>query len=682
MRAKSIVLTLLTGMAMVSCGKSAQQSMGIKLENLDQTAKAGDDFFQFACGGWMKNNPLTDEYARFGSFDMLAENNREQLKGLIDEIVTTEHEHGTNAQKIADLYNLVMDTVRRNQEGIAPIKPYIDKVEAIVSIDQVFPTMVALEYDGMANGYFGVGIGADMMNSKMNIVGVGQGGISLGEKEYYMDTDEATTAIREAYKKHIVRMFKLYGFDEETAQKKMQGVMNIETRIADKSYNGVQQRDPVANYHKMSYSQFLEDYKGIDWNLYFSTMGMNGIEEIDVNQPEPIHEVERILAEVPVEDHKAYMEWQIIDGSASQLSQEFDQANFDFYGTVMSGKKEQQPMWKRATSTVSGILGEAIGQLYTEKYFPAASKARMEELVHNLQVALGQRIDEQDWMSDSTKARAHEKLDAFYVKIGYPDKWRDYSKMEIDPSKSFVDNMIEVSHYMLADAIERRFNKPVDNTEWFMTPQTVNAYYNPTTNEICFPAGILQYPFFDMEADDAFNYGAIGVVIGHEMTHGFDDQGRQYDLNGNLADWWLPSDAENFKSNAQVLVDCFNKVKVMDDPETYCNGELTLGENIADNGGLHISYVAMQNAIAKGQVKNEPMDGFTPAQRFFLAYAGVWASNIREKAKLNLTLNDVHSLAENRVNVTLPHISEFIEAWNVQPENAMWLAPENRVTLW
>ena len=663
---------------MVSCGKSAQQGMGIKLENLDQTAKAGDDFFQFACGGWMKNNPLTDEYARFGSFDMLAENNREQLKGLIDEIVTTEHEHGTNAQKIADLYNLVMDTVRRNQEGIAPIKPYIDKVEAIVSIDQVFPTMVALEYDGMANGYFGVGIGADMMNSKMNIVGVGQGGISLGEKEYYMDTDEATTAIREAYKKHIVRMFKLYGFDEETAQKKMQGVMNIETRIADKSYNGVQQRDPVANYHKMSYSQFLEDYKGIDWNLYFSTMGMNGIEEIDVNQPEPIHEVERILAEVPVEDHKAYMEWQIIDGSASQLSQEFDQANFDFYGTVMSGKKEQQPMWKRATSTVSGILGEAIGQLYTEKYFPAASKARMEELVHNLQVALGQRIDEQDWMSDSTKARAHEKLDAFYVKIGYPDKWRDYSKMEIDPSKSFVDNMIEVSHYMLADAIERRFNKPVDNTEWFMTPQTVNAYYNPTTNEICFPAGILQYPFFDMEADDAFNYGAIGVVIGHEMTHGFDDQGRQFDKEGNMNDWWAEGDADRFTKHVQIIVDHFDSIEVL--PGLHANGSLCLGENIADHGGLMVAYQAFKNATKDNPLPDK--DGFTADQRFFLAYAGVWAANIRDEEIRNRTKSDVHSLSRWRVNGTLPHIDAWYDAFGVTEGDALYLPKEKRAVIW
>ena len=680
MKSKNVILTVMALMAMTACSEKAPKGddMGIKLENLDQTAVPGDDFFQFACGGWMKNNPLTDEYSRFGSFDMLAENNREQLKGLIDEIVSTQHEKGSNAQKIADLYNLVMDTVRRNNDGIEPIRPYIDRIEAISSQEQVFPTMVALEYDGMASGYFGVGIGADMMDSKMNIVGVGQGGLSLGEKEYYVDNDEATTAIREAFKKHIVRMFKLYGFDEETATGKMESVMKIETLIADKSYNGVQQRDPAANYHKMPYAQFLEDYKGIDWNLYFKTMGMEGIEEIDVNQPEPIHEVERILAEVPFEDHKAYMEWQVIDGSASQLTQEFDQANFDFYGTVMSGKKEQQPMWKRATSTVSGVLGEAIGQLYTEKYFPASSKARMEELVRNLQTALAQRIDEQDWMSDSTKARAHEKLDAFHVKIGYPDKWRDYSRMEIDPSKNMVENMIEISHFMLADAIERKLGKPVDNTEWFMTPQTVNAYYNPTTNEICFPAGILQYPFFDMNADDAFNYGAIGVVIGHEMTHGFDDQGRQFDKDGNMNDWWAEGDADRFNEHVKVIADHFSAIEVL--PGLKANGELCLGENIADHGGLMVAYQAFRNATKDNPLPDK--EGYTPEQRFFMAYAGVWAGNIRDEEIRNRTKSDVHSLSRWRVNGTLPHIDAWYDAFGVTEDNSLYLPVEKRAAIW
>lgn len=652
--------------------------MGIKMENLDQTAVAGNDFYQYACGGWMKNNPLTDEYSRFGSFDKLAEDNREQLKSLIDEIVSTTHEKGSNAQKIADLYNLVMDTVRRENEGIAPIKPYLARIESIDDRSEIFKTAMDLEFDGLVTGYFGVGIGADMMDSKINTVSVGQGGISLGEKEYYVDNDPATVEIREAFKKHIVRMFTLCGFDEATAQKKMEGVMHIETLIAEKSYNSVQMRDPAANYHKMSYAELLKDYSGIDWNAYFNKMGMIGVEEVDVNQPEPIHEVERLLAELPVEEHKAYLEWQLIDGAASQLTAELDKANFDFYGGVMSGRKEQQPMWKRATSIVSGVLGEAIGQLYVEKHFPAESKARMEELVKNLQVALGQRIDEQDWMSNATKAAAHEKLDAFYVKIGYPDKWQDYSKLDIDPSKNFFDNMIEVSHFALADAVERKFKKPVDNTEWFMTPQTVNAYYNPSTNEICFPAGILQYPFFDMSADDAFNYGAIGVVIGHEMTHGFDDQGRQFDKEGNFADWWAEGDADKFKEHVQVIVDHFDNISVL--PDLKGNGSLTLGENIADHGGLMIAYQAFKNAT-----KDNPLpviNGFTPEQRFFLAYAGVWAGNIRDEEIRNRTKSDPHSLGRWRVNGTLPHIDAWYDAFGVQPDNKLYIAPENRAKIW
>ncbi len=677
---KTIRLFLMIAIVMtaVSCGNNKTKEMGVKLENLDLKATPGDDFFQFACGGWMKNNPLTDEYSRFGSFDKLAENNRTQLKGLIDEIVSADNAAGTNAQKIADIYKMVMDTVRRDAEGTTPLQPYLNKVEAIAERSEIFPTMVSLEYDGLVSGFFGVGIGADAMDSKMNIVGVYQGGLSLGEKEYYLDNDEATAAIRDAFKKHIVRMFTLFGFDEATAQKKMEGVMAIETRIADKSYSGVEQRDPVKNYHKTSYSDLKANYGGIDWDLYSSTMGMNDIDFVDVGQPEPIHEVEKIIAEMPVEDLKSYIEWQLIDNSASKLSTAIDKARFDFYGGVMSGKKEQQPLWKRATSTVSGVMGEAIGQIYAEKYFPAEAKARMQQLVRNLQIALGQRIDEQDWMSDSTKILAHEKLNTFIVKVGYPDKWQDYSKLEIDPQKSYLDNMIAVSHFFLADQIEKKFKKPVDATEWFMTPQTVNAYYNPTTNEICFPAGILQYPFFDMEADDAFNYGAIGVVIGHEMTHGFDDQGRQFDKEGNLHDWWAEGDADKFNDHVKVLVDHFNKIEVL--PGLNANGELSLGENIADHGGLMVAYQAFKNATKDAPL--EDIEGFTPDQRFFMAYAGVWAGNIRDEEIRNRTKSDVHSLSRWRVNGTLPHIDAWYEAFNVQPENTLYIAPEQRARIW
>jgi len=678
MKKNKLFILAMAATAVVACtDKKMDNNAGIKPENLDTTAVAGDDFYQYACGGWMATHPLTAEYARYGSFDKLAEDNREQLKGLIDEITAAQNTPGTNAQKIADLYNLYMDSARRDKEGCEPIKPVLARIAAINDRSQLFKEMVNLTFEGV-DGYFGMYVGADMMNSKNNIVQIGQGGLTLGQKEYYLDTDEATTAIREAYKKHIVRMFTLCGFPEAEAQQKMESVMAIETRIATASYSNVQMRDPAANYHKMSYDELCKQFPGIDWNYLFTTLGMNGVEEVDVNQPEPIHEVEAILAQVPVDDQKNYMEWQCITGNASTLSSELDKANFDFFGTVMSGRQEQQPLWKRATSLVSGLMGEAIGQLYVEKYFPAAAKERMVNLVSNLQGALGQRIDEQEWMSADTKKRAHEKLDAFYVKVGYPDTWKDYSGLTIDPQKNLYTNMVEAGKFMWNDMLQRKFKKPVDPTEWHMTPQTVNAYYNPTTNEICFPAGILQYPFFDMNADDAFNYGAIGVVIGHEMTHGFDDQGRQFDKDGNFTDWWAEGDADKFKERVQVIVDHFNNIEVL--PGLFANGALTLGENIADHGGLMVAYQAFKNAT-----KDQPQEvkyGFTPDQRFFLAYAAVWAGQIRDEEIRNRTKSDVHALGRWRVNGTLPHIDAWYDAFHITPDNALYLAPEKRARIW
>ncbi len=664
---------------MVACKekKSMELSAGIDPVNMDTTVTAGNDFYQYACGGWLKNNPFTDEYSSYGSFDVLAENNRQQLKDLIDSIVGTDNVKGSNAQKIADLYNLVMDTVRRNNEGIAVVKPILDRIEAINNRSDILKEMTELDPYGVG-GYFDIGLGADLMNSKMNIVGIGQGGLSLGSKEYYFDNDDATKAIREAFKKHVVRMFKLFGYDEATATKKMNAVWSIEMRIADKSYDNVQLRDIPNNYHKMSYADLKKEFSGIDWDTFFSILGLDSVDFVDVNQLEPIHEVEKILSEVSLEDQKAIMEWQVIDGAASMLTSEIDDANFDFYGRTMSGQQEQKPLWKRATSSVSGTLGEAIGQLYAEKYFPAAAKERMLKLVANLQKALGERIDAQQWMSDSTKIRAHEKLDAFYVKIGYPDKWKDYSKLIIDPTKTLFENSVEANRFFWADQVERKYKKPVDNTEWHMTPQTVNAYYNPTTNEICFPAGILQYPFFDMNADDAFNYGAIGVVIGHEMTHGFDDQGRQFDKEGNMLNWWAEGDDVKFNERAQVLVDHFNKIEVL--PGVKANGALTEGENLADHGGLMIAYQAYKNAT-----KDAPLEdklGFTADQRFFLAYAGVWAENIRDEYALQLTKSDPHSLTRWRVNGTLPHIDAWYEAFDIQPSDSLYIAPENRARIW
>ena len=667
----------MAALATVACTNNKTMESGIKLENLDTTAVAGDDFFRYACGGWMDSHPLTDEYSRFGSFDKLAEDNREQLRTLITGIAEAENAPGTVAQKIGDLYNMAMDSTARNERGIAPIQPVMDRIAALKKNSEVMPLVAELSRQGMG-GFFHVYIDADIMDSKQNLVQIYQGGISLGEKEYYLDTDEATTAIREAFKKHIVNMFKLAGFDEAAATKKMEAVMKIETALADKSFSATEQRNPAANYHKMTMEELKAQFPGIDWENYFSILGINGLQELSVSQLEPIQEVARIVNEEPVENLIAYLQWHLLDGSANELSDAFADESFDFYGRTLSGRKEQQPRWKRAVGVVNGVLGEAVGQMYVEKYFPAEAKERMLTLVKNLQVALGQRIDAQDWMSDDTKKRAHEKLNSFIVKVGYPDKWKDYTGLVIDPAKTYSENLMAANEFFWNDMIARKYGKPVDNTEWHMTPQTVNAYYNPTTNEICFPAGILQYPFFDMNADDAFNYGAIGVVIGHEMTHGFDDQGRQFDKEGNLSDWWAPGDGDKFKAKTQVLVDHFNAIEVL--PGLQANGELTLGENIADHGGIMVAYQAFKNAT-----KDAPLpvkDGFTPEQRFFLAYSAVWAGNIRDEQIRVYTKSDPHSLGRWRVNGTLPHIDAWYEAFGITPEHKLYIPAEKRAQVW
>lgn len=655
--------------------KEAVMTSGIDLANLDTTAVQGVDFFQYACGGWMKKHPLTDEYARFGSFDMLAENNREQLKGLIAEIAAQQHEQGTIGQKIGDIYNLAMDSVKLNADGVTPIKADLEKIASIKDKSEIVPLMAELAHIGI-RPYFGFFVDADIMDSKSNLFQLYQGGLGLSEKEYYLDNDDATTDIRNKYKEHIVKMFQLAGFDEAAAKKNMEAVMDIETRIAKASFSAVEQRDPAANYHKMSLDELKKEIPGINWDAFLSGIGAKGITELSVSQVEPIKEVEKIINNVPLENQIAYMQWNLMNRSAGFLSDEFVAQDFDFYGKTLSGRKENQPRWKRAVSTVNGILGEAVGQMYVEKYFPAAAKERMVQLVKNLQTALGERIQNLEWMGDSTKAKAIEKLNSFYVKVGYPDKWRDYTKLNIEKD-SYWANVKRATEFGL-DYMLAKAGKPVDKDEWGMTPQTVNAYYNPTTNEICFPAGILQYPFFDMNADDAFNYGAIGVVIGHEMTHGFDDQGRQFDKEGNLKDWWTAEDAERFNKRAQVMVNFFDSIQVL--PGLYANGSLTLGENIADHGGLQVSFQAFKNATKNAPL--EVVDGFTPEQRFFLSYAGVWAGNVRDEQIRVQTKSDPHSLGRWRVNGALPQIGAWYEAFNIKEGDPMYLAPEKRVSIW
>lgn len=679
MNKKNYVAVATLAFAMLtSCAgqKEAKSTSGIDLANMDTTVSAGTDFFRYACGGWNDAHPLTAEYSRYGTFDELFENSQKQLRELIEGLAAQiNNQAGSAAQKIGDLYNMAMDSVTLNKQGAEPVKAMLDKIAGMKDKSEIVPMMTEMAHIGIGT-YFHSYVYADPKNSSLNIFQMGQGGINLGEKEYYLDTDSITQNIREQYKLYIGKLFQLAGFSEADAQQKVADVMEIETAIAKVSRSATELRDPEANYHKMSFDELKKTIAGIDWDAYMKGLGIQAPAELNVEQVDPIQEVARLMNTLPLSKHVSYLEYNLLDAAASCLSDDFVAARFDFYGKVLSGRQVNQPRWKRAVNSVNGMLGELVGEMYVEKYFPAAAKERMVKLVKNLQTALGERIDAQEWMSDSTKIRAHEKLATFHVKVGYPDKWKDYSKLEIK-NDSYWANVCRASEWGFNDMYSR-IGKPVDKDEWLMTPQTVNAYYNPSTNEICFPAAILQPPFFNMEADDAANYGAIGVVIGHEMTHGFDDQGRQFDKDGNLTDWWAPGDADRFKERAQVMVDFFNKIEVL--PGLQANGELTLGENLADHGGLNVAYLAFQNAT-----KDAPLgvvDGFTPEQRFFLAYATLWAGNIRDEQIRVYTKSDPHSLGKWRVNGALPHIQAWYDAFHITPSDPLYVAPENRVNVW
>ncbi|MBQ0047425.1 MAG: M13 family metallopeptidase [Prevotellaceae bacterium] len=674
MKRKSIIAMI----ALTASMAASAQSIGIKMENMDKSVAPGTDFYQYACGGWMKNNPLAPEYARFGSFNTVSEENNKRIREIIEGVSATNPAKGSEGQKIGDLYALYMDSVRMNKDGVKPVLADLKRVQKVKNTKELMSLVNTMNSEGIGFGEFwGSYVGADMMSSKDNILEVSQGGYSI-QRDYYVKDDEANKKILDAYKQHIVKMFMLIGENEKTAQKRMENILKIEMRMAKAGKSNVELRDPASNYHKMSFAEFLNDYKGYDWKTYFDNMGLTDIDYLSVGQPEAVKEGLKVWADTPIDVLKDYFAWQILESAAGTLGDKMFEEEFDFHSRIMTGAQQPQPRWKRSVSTVNGVLGEAVGKLYCEKYFPAANKARMQQLVKNLQIALGERIDAQEWMSEETKKAAHEKLDAFYVKVGYPDKWRDYSSLTIDLSKTLYENRKEISKWAHADMIARKWKKPVDRDEWHMTPQTVNAYYNPTTNEICFPAGILQYPFFDMDADDAFNYGAIGVVIGHEMSHGFDDQGRQFDKDGNFRDWWAAGDGEKYNERAQVIKDFFSAIKVL--PDLNGNGDLCCGENLGDHGGLKFAYAAFKNAMKQNPLKDEA--GFTPEQRFFLAYAGVWAQNITEAEIRRLTTMDPHSLGEWRVNGALPLIDMWYEAFGITENDPMYVAPEKRVKIW
>lgn len=654
--------------------ESQTQSIGLDLSNLDTTANPGNDFYQYACGGWISKNPIPDDYSRFGTFDLLAKNNRKQLRDLILELASVPQPAGSVAQKISVLYNQVMDSTLQNKQGFTPLSSDLQRIAKVTKKCQI-PSLLSYLQSVGVDVYFSLIVGADPMNSNNNLLQTYQSGLGLPDRDYYFDQDSSMQKIRKAYRAHIVKMFELSGFSHSEANKAMKAVWTIESRIASKHYSKEQQRDPYANYHKMSISALQSDYSGFDWGSYLKGFSLD-VKEISVSQPEPIHEVIFLIDSVSLKNQKYYFDWCLINSAASCLDDKFYAQNFDFYGKTLSGTPKPKMRWERAVNMVNGSLGEAVGQMYVQKYFPVSYKNRMLTLVNNLQNAFSSRLRASSWMGDSTKALALDKLAAFHVKIGYPDKWRDYSKLEVSGS-SLWQNCKNVAAFNNQFEFSQA-NLPVDKDRWYMTPQTVNAYYNPTTNEVCFPAGILQYPFFDMNADDAFNYGAIGVVIGHEMTHGFDDEGRQFDKNGNLADWWTKSDGENFKTRSKVLADHFSSIEVA--PGVHANGIFTLGENMADHGGLQISFNAFTNATKNSPLKT--IDGLTPAQRFFIAYAGVWAGVIRPEEILRRTKTDPHALGRYRVNGALPEVGAWYDAFGISPSDALYVSPADRVSIW
>ena len=666
-------------LAMTTLTASAQLRSGINLGDLDTSVRPADDFYQYACGGWMKANPLPAAYSRFGSFDRLQEDNKKRINGILKELLENSYAQGSVEQQLSDLYKLAMDSARREKEGVAPVMGIIRKLEAAKDKQQLFAIQLEMAPYG-EHEFFSSYIAADEKNATQNILNINQSGLTLGQKDYYLENDEATTKIREAYKQYIVRLFQQFGFKKSAAEKKMRNILKVETALAKVSKSRTELRDPIANYHKMTLKEFNAQYPHFQLEKQANAAGLKSqyIQEMVVGQPEFMAAADKLFASMKADEYRDVMEWGFINSATGYLNDAVREISFDFYGKVFSGRKEDHPLWRRATNQVEGIMGEALGRIYVKKYFPASSKERMKTLVENLRVSLGERIAAQDWMDDSTKVNALLKLNTFYVKIGYPDKWMDMSTLKIDPKKSYFENIQECQRWHLAWHIDHNAGKPVDRDIWYMTPQTVNAYYNPTTNEICFPAGILQVPFFDPTADDAFNYGAIGVVIGHEMTHGFDDQGRRYDKDGNMHDWWTESDGKNFIARTDKYADFFSNIKVL--PDLNGNGRLTLGENLADHGGLQVAWYAYKNATKRTPLPE--IDGLTADQRFFLAYAGVWAGNITEAEIRNRTKSDPHSLGRWRVNGALPHIDMWYDAFGVKEGDKMYIPKTERLPLW
>ncbi len=668
---KTVIIAMMSLIGFAACGPKAGH-VALDLTDLDPSTSPKEDFYQYATGGWQQKNPLRPEFSRYGSFDALREQAQENLNALFESMTTLETVPGTVEQKISDLYKMALDSTTRNALGAQPIQPYLAQIKAVETKDQLATLLGEMNLYG-EGGFFGSGVEADLTNSDMQVLYLGQGGLGMGDRDYYLL--DSNKELKEGYKAFLVKALTLAGV--ENPEEVMQQDMAVEDAMAQVFWSREQNRDMQAIYNPMSTAEICKAWPAIRFDKVCEAAGIAPQDKVIVQQPSYFDGLDKLFKDLPLETLKSYLLAQFVSSQCNSLSDDFYTASWEFFSHQMGGAQEQQPRWKRAMSVPNGILGEAVGEMYVKEYFPESSKQKMVALVENLRTALGQHIDELEWMSAETKVRAREKLAAFTVKIGYPDKWKDYSTMTIDPKNTYYENLRNASAWYVQDNLQK-LGKPTDKTEWGMTPQTVNAYYNPTTNEICFPAAILQKPFFDPEADDPVNYGGIGVVIGHEMSHGFDDQGSMFDALGNMVNWWTPEDKAKFDALGDKLVAQFDEVEIL--PGVHANGRFTLGENIGDHGGLSIAFTAMENAVAG---KEDPMiDGFTRAQRFYLSFGAIWAQNITDQEKARLTNMDPHSLAVNRVNVSVRNFQTFFDAFDIHEGDKMFRPEEERVHIW
>jgi len=668
---KKSLIIMMSLLSFAACAPKAG-APALDLTDLDPSTSPKADFYQYATGGWQVKNPLRPEFARYGSFDALREKAQENLNALFQSMTTTEAEFGTVDQKISDLYKMALDSTTRNQLGAQPIQPYIAQIQAVQSKDELATLLGQMQLYG-EGGFFGAGVEADLTNSDIQILYMGQGGLGMGDRDYYLL--ESNKALKEGYQAFLVKVLNLSGI--QNAEAVAAKDLALEDAMAKISWAREDNRDMQKIYNPMSTEQICKAWPELRFDKMCAAAGIAPQEKIIVQQPSYFEGLNNLFAKTDLETLKDYLLCQFVSGQTGALSDEFYTASWEFFSHQMAGAQEETPRWKRAMSVPNSLLGEAVGEMYVKQYFPESSKQKMVALVENLRTALGQHIDQLEWMGEETKAKAQEKLAAFTVKIGYPDKWKDYSTLVIDPANTYYENLRNASAWYVKDNLDK-LGKPTDRTEWGMTPQTVNAYYNPTTNEICFPAAILQKPFFDPEADEPVNYGGIGVVIGHEMSHGFDDQGSMFDAHGNMENWWTAEDKAKFDALGNKLVAQFDEVEIL--PGVHANGRYTLGENIGDHGGLSIAFTAMENATAG---KKDPMiDGFNRAQRFYLSYGAIWAQNITDQEKARLTNLDVHSLAVNRVNVSVKNFQTFFDAWDIQEGDPMFRPEEERVHIW